>query len=186
MKTIRPINAGYFIIYGLTLIAFADLVYTAISYSVGADSFSTMFSYWSLLIFIAAVAYAQHYVRARIVISPQSVRIVQPTYIMPKPNEKRVNFIFRQDQLDNVLIDSKFDPRQIEKYGYAKELGLKNRDKSPNTDKLKLFALNEVAFITKDGKDYRLNAGSYTKKQLSEIVNLIKQYSNVDPTGTLA
>ncbi|MEG2858828.1 MAG: hypothetical protein RSA12_02905 [Clostridia bacterium] len=187
MKTFRPYNAGYLIIYILTLISFADVSYTIITYDPNAaQSLMNSFALWSFLILIAAVVFANHYFKTRVTVGSDYLHIVRPVYVQPKPGEKRVNFLFRQDTLDNVIMETRLQLPLLEKYGYIEDLGFKSQDKGGATQKNKLFPLHEVAFVLGDGTNYRLNAAVYSKKQLASLISLIKEKTGIAPTGSLA
>ncbi|MEF9974831.1 MAG: hypothetical protein RR893_12990, partial [Clostridia bacterium] len=95
-------------------------------------------------------------------------------------------FLFRQDTLDNVIMETRLQLPLLEKYGYIEDLGFKSQDKGGATQKNKLFPLHEVAFVLGDGTNYRLNAAIYSKKQLASLISLIKEKTGIAPTGSLA
>lgn len=186
MKKFRPYNAGFIFLYALSFAALVDVVYTLIAMRTKPDSFASSFALWSFLIFIGAFFFVRQYVQTRVEVGSSHVHIVRMALIAPKPGAKRVNFLFRQGNQDNILINLKFPIDQLEKYAYVEEFGLKNQDKSGASPKNKLFPLHEVSFILKDGKDYRLNLAIYSRKQRREMIGLIQERSGIAPTGKLA
>lgn len=186
MKRFRPLNAGYIVLYSLTLITAADVVYSFISSRINPNSFASSFMLWSALIFVAAIFYSKHYFSAKIEIGERQIHIVRPVYVKPAPGAKRANFLFRQGDLDNVLVERRIEIADIEKYGYIEAFDYKPEDKSGATTKNKLFPLHEVAFVLNDGSHYNFNAAVYGKKKLAEIVRLLEQRTGKPPEGELA
>lgn len=187
MKKYRPYRAGFIVIYVLGLLCTVDAVYTLISQLRGTqDSYTSSFALFSYLIFLLAFFYVKMYVSARVEIDDKVLRVVCPIYIKPAPGAKRASFIYRQGETDMVLMNKRFLLSELEQYGYIEDLKIAQLDKSAAGPKNKLFPVHEVAFVLKDGTKVHLNAGYYSKKQLSGMVEQIRAITGIEPSGSFA
>lgn len=187
MKKFRPYKAGFIVLYILGALCLSDAIYSAISQITGtANEYMQSFSMFSYLIALLAVFYVKMYAGTKIVIDDKTMQIVFPVYIKPAEGAKRASFIYRQGENDLKIVNKKFKLEDIEKFGYAEDLGYKNLDNSGATADNALFAVHEVALVMKDGKRYHVNAGHYSVKQMKEIVEMIEKGSGVRAEGKLS
>ncbi|MBR1820420.1 MAG: hypothetical protein IJ769_02225 [Clostridia bacterium] len=186
MKRFRPHCAGFIVLYALTFLSFADVVYTLYRQAKGiTDDYMANFSIFSYFVFALAMGYVWMYARSQVLIDDERVRIAFPANIRPKQGEKRTIFVFRQGDTDIKFIDKTIRLDAITRYGYVEDLGYERIDASQVGEKNKLFPVHEVAFITNENKRYHMNAGIYSPKQLKAIFELIQQRSGVAPEGKL-
>ena len=189
MKKFRPYNAGYLLLYGLTLICIIEAVRSLSGLQVGGaagTATSNPFMIWSLLLCVFAVIYVKQYIPTVVEINGNQMRIVRPVLVIPKPGAQRANFIMRQGDKDGKLIEHRFDLSQVRKYGYVEDLGMKPEDQSGASATTKLFPVHEVAFVLEDEKNYRLNTPIYSQKQREEIFVRVQEITKIAPTGALA
>ena len=190
MKKFRPINAGYIVVYVVVGFCVLESIWTLYNYFTRIDtqqnSMMEYFFIWTLFLLPLAIIYVNRYRQSVVEISPTRMRIVRPALVTPKPGEKRVSFVFRQGENDNILISRSFNLDQLEKYGYIEEFGLRPEDKSGAKEDAKLFPVHEVAFIMKDGRNCRMNAAIYKPKQLQGIFSAVREATGIEPTGKLS
>ncbi len=191
MKKYRPLNAGYILTYVVVIAVLLQGIWTIVSMILrqGAEtqnSVTGMLDMWTLILVPFAVIYGNHYRQTVVEISPTAMRIVRPALIYPKPGEKRASFVFRQGASDNVLIRRSFDLKQLAKYGYAEDFGMRPEDKTGAKPDARLFPVHEVAFIMQDGRNCRMNAAIYKPAQLREMFSAIREATGIEPTGKLA
>ena len=187
MKRFRPHCAGFIVLYALTFLSFADVVYTLYRQAKGiTDDYMANFSIFSYFVFALAMGYVWMYARSQVLIDDERVRIAFPANIRPKQGEKRTIFVFRQGDTDIKFIDKTIRLDAITRYGYVEDLGYERIDASQVGEKNKLFPVHEVAFITNENKRYHMNAGIYSEKQRREMFRLIRDGSGVEPEGALA
>ena len=187
MKKYRPYCSGFIVLYILVALSLSDTIYTIVGQITGnMNEYMRSFSMFSYLISAMALAYAYMYVRIHVAIDDKNIRIAYAAYIQPAEGAKRAMFIYRQGSLDLKLIDKTFPLASIERYGYAEDLGFSRVDKSSANEKSPLFPVNEVCFLTSDGKRYHMNAAIYKKKQLQGMFNQIREATGIEPEGTLA
>lgn len=186
MKRFRPHCAGYIVLYTLTLLSFADVVYTIIRQVRGTNNDMVgSFSFFSYIILALALAYTWHYIRAQVCIDGSRMRVAFPANVRPKQGEARAFFVFRQGDLDIRFIDKTIDLKLVTRYGYVEDLGYEPIDRTPGGQKNKLFPVHEVAFITSENKRYHMNAGAYSDKQKKAIFTEIQRITGIAPEGTL-
>lgn len=187
MKRYRPYAPGYIVLYVLTLLSAADVVYSVIRQARGVENdYMASFSLFSYLILAMALCYTWQYVRTQVCIDGTRMRVAFPANIRPKDGQSRAMFIFRQGDLDLKFIDKTIDLKRVTRYGYVEDLGYEPLDQSRGGEKSKLFPVREVAFITDENKRYHMNAGVYSPKQRNEIFAQVRQISGVAPEGKLA
>lgn len=187
MKRYRPYCAGFIVLYVLTLLTFADVVYTLVRQASGIkNDYIASFSLFTYLIFAMACCYTWQYIRAQVVIDGDKMRVAFPANIRPRQGEARAMFIYRQGDLDLKFIDKTINLKQVTQYGYVEDLGYEPLDQSRGGEKSKLFPVHEVAFITSDNKRYHMNAGYYNDKQKKEIFTQVRDITGLEPTGKLA
>lgn len=188
MKKFRPLNAGYILVYVVVLGCCVESAWTLFTYfrTGGQDSYSSMFFFWTLLLLPVAIIYGARFLQTVVEISPTHMRIVRPVLITPKPGAQRASFIFRQGENDNVLMKRTFEIKQLAKYGYVEDFGLRPEDKSGAKENAKMFPVHEVAFVMQDGRNCRMNAALYSPKKRREIFTLLQKTSGIEPTGKLA
>ena len=191
MKKYRPFNAGYILVYVVVIAVIVQGIWTLISIMLrqGAqtqNAVTGMLDMWTLILVPFAVIYGNHYRQTVVELSTTAMRIVRPALVYPKAGEKRASFVFRQGNSDNVLIRRKFELKQLAKYGYAEEFGLRPEDKSGAKTDARLFPVHEVAFIMQDGRNCRMNAAIYKPAQLREMFTTIREATGIEPTGKLA
>ncbi len=187
MKRYRPYCAGYIVLYVLTLLSFADVVYTIISQVRGtANQYMANFSFFSYLVLILALCYTWQYVRAQVCFDGNKMRIAFPANVRPREGQGRAMFLFRQGDLDLKFIDKTFNLQTLTRYAYVEDLGYEPIDRSKGGEKNKLFPVHEVAFITSENKRYHMNAGIYSPKQRREIFEQVRSVSGLAPEGKLA
>lgn len=187
MKKYRPYCSGFIVLYILVALSLSDSIYTIVGQITGnMNEYMRSFSMFSYLISAMALAYAYMYVRIHVAIDDKNIRIAYAAYIQPAEGAKRAIFIYRQGSLDLKLIDKTFPLASIERYGYAEDLGFSRVDKSSANEKSPLFPVNEVCFLTSDGKRYHMNAAIYKKKQLQGMFNQIRESTGIEPEGILA
>ena len=187
MKRFRPHNSGFIVMYALAALSVADTGYTLYGQITGnINQYMSTFSFFSYLITAMALCYVYMFSRAQVCVDEKSLRSAFLAYIQPPEGGSRAMIVFRQGSLDLKLIDKTFPIQSIERYGYVDDFKLSRVDRSGATEKSPLLPVKEVCFLTKDGKRYHMNAGVYGKKQLREMFTLIRQYSGVEPEGSLA
>jgi len=187
MKKYRPYCSGFIVLYILVALSLSDTIYTIVGQITGnMNEYMRSFSMFSYVISAMALAYAYMYVRIHVAIDDKNIRIAYAAYIQPAEGAKRAMFISRQGSLDLKLIDKTFPLASIERYGYAEDLGFSRVDKSSANEKSPLFPVNEVCFLTSDGKRYHMNAAIYKKKQLQGMINQIREATGIEPEGILA
>lgn len=187
MKRYRPHSPGFIVLYVLTLLSFADVVYTIVRQVKGINNdLMGSFSFFSYLVFAMACCYVWQYARAQVVIDGTKMRVAFPANMRPRQGQPRAMIIYRQGDLDLKFIDKTIDLKQVTRYGYAKELGYEPLDQSQGGEKSKLFPVREVAFITSDNKRYHMNAGIYSAQQNKEIFTQVRDITGVEPEGSLA
>ena len=143
------------------------------------------FSFFSYIIFALALCYCWMYVRAQVAIDGKTLRMAWPANVRPRDGQARAMIIYRQGPNDLRLIDKTFPLKNIERYGYVKDLGFSRVDQTGADEKSPLFPVKEVCFLTSDGKRYHMNAAIFTKKQQKAIFNDIKNATGVAPEGSL-
>lgn len=192
MKKFRPHNAGYILIYVLVTLVVLDSIRSLImlfansNAQTAQNSMASTFFLWTLILLPFALIYVNHYLKSVVELSQTHLRIVRPALIVPKPGAKRASIVFRQGEMDNVLIQRSFELSRLAKYGYIEEFGLRSEDKSGAKQNAKLFPVHEVAFIMEDGKNCRMNAAIYNRKQLKELFTALRDATGIEPTGKLA
>ena len=186
MKRYRPYAPGFIVLYVLTLLSFADVVYTTIRQIRGVNDYMSGFSLFSYLVFALACCYTWQYARAVVAFDGNKMRVAFPANIRPKEGQPRAMIVYRQGDLDLKFVDKTIDLKRVTSYGYVEDMGYKPLDGSPNGGKSKLFPVHEVAFITDENKRYHMNAGIYSEKQRHEIFTHVRLISGVEPTGKLA
>jgi len=187
MKRFRPHTAGFIVLYVLTLLSFADVVYTTYRQIRGINNdYMASFSFFSYFVFAMALCYVWQYARAKVVISGSKMRVAFPVNMRPKQGQPRAMIIFRQGDLDLKFIDKTIDLKLVTRYGYAKDLGYESLDQSRGGEKSKLFPVREVAFITSENKRYHMNAGIYSPKQRRDIFAEVRRQTGLEPEGALA
>lgn len=187
MKRYRPHSPGFIVLYVLTLLSLADVVYTTIRQVRGLNNdLMGGFSFFSYLVFAMACCYTWQYARAQVVIDGTKMRVAFPANIRPREGQPRAMIIFRQGDLDLKFIDKTIDLKLVTRYGYVEDLGYERLDQSQSGEKSKLFPVHEVAFITSENKRYHMNAGFYSDKQKKEIFTQVRDISGVEPEGKLA
>ena len=187
MKTYRPHNIGYIVLYALVALSVGDAAYTMLSQAMGrANAVTQNFSMFSYLIAVLAVMYVRVYVPSRVSIGDGNIRIVFPASIKPAPDAKRAFFVYRQGELDTKLIDKTFALGTVERYGYVDDFKLSRVDQSGANEKTPLLPVKEVCFLTSEGKRYHMNAAVYNKKQLREMFTQIRDITGIEPEGSLA
>ena len=191
MKKYRPLNAGYILVYVVVIAVIVQGIWTLIAMMLrqGAEAQNSLYGMldmWTLILVPFAVIYGNHYRQTVVELSPTAMRIMRPAVVYPKQSEKRASFVFRQGGSDNVLIRRKFELKQLAKYGYAEEFGLRPEDKSGAKTDARLFPVHEVAFIMQDGRNCRMNAAIYKPAQLREMFTAIREATGIEPTGKLA
>ena len=187
MKCYRPYKAGFIVLYVLSLLSLADVVYTIIRQAMGIrNDYMASFSFFSYLVFAMACCYTWQYARAKVVIDGHKMRMAFPVNMRPKQGEARAMIIFRQGDLDLKFIDKTIDLKLVTRYGYAKDLGYEPLDQSRGGEDSKLFPVREVAFITSENKRYHMNAGFYSDKQNREIFTQVRDITGIEPEGSLA
>lgn len=187
MKRYRPYCSGYIVLYVLTLLSLADVVYTVIRQARGAaNDYFASFSLFSYLIFFMALCYTWQYIRAQVCFDGDKMRVAFPANVRPRQGEGRAFFIYRQGDLDLRFIDKTIDLKRVTRYGYVDDLGYEPIDRSQGGDKSKLFPVREVAFITDENKRYHMNAGIYSPKQRREIFARVREATGIAPEGRLA
>lgn len=186
MKTYRPYCPGYIALYVLICISLADTAYTVYGQVTGTlNPYMSSFSMFSYLVAAMAICYGSLYIRAKVCMDEQNLRIAFPATIQPPEGSKRAMIIFRSGSTDLKLIDKTFAFNKIERYGYVEDLGFSRVDKSNGGEKT-FFPVHEVCFLTSDGKRYHMNAAIYSKKQRKAIFDDIRERSGVAPEGALA
>ena len=150
------------------------------------SEYMSSFTFFSYLIALLAVLYVKMYISTRIEIDATTFHFVCPFYVKPADGAKRAMFIYRQGANDVKLVNKKFALADIIKYGYIEDLGYNALDQSGAGQNNKLFPVHEMALVMKDGKRYHVNAGYYSKKQLTAIVGQIVEATKIYPTGALA
>jgi len=187
MKKFRPYKSGFIVLYVLAFLCVGDAVYSIVRQLTGtANEMMQSMGMFSYLIAILALFYVKIYATTRIAIDDKTMHIVFPVNIKPEPGAKRASFIYRQGENDLKTVNKKFNLADIEKFGYAEDLGYKKLDNSGANENSPLFPVHEVALVMKDGKRYHVNAGHYSVNQLKEIVALIEKGSGVKAEGKLA
>ncbi len=187
MKRFRPYCAGYIVLYGLTLLSFADVVYTIVTSARGtANPYMANFSFFSYFVLFLALCYTWQYVRAQVCFSGDKMRVAFPANMRPKEGQGRAMIIYRQGDLDLKFIDKTINLKLVTRYGYVEDLGYEPLDKSRGGEKSKLFPVHEVAIITSENKRYHMNAGIYSKKQRHEIFTRMREITGIEPEGKLA
>ena len=187
MKKYRPYKAGFIVMYVLGVLCVGSAVRDLIQQINGTlNEYMQSFSLFSYLIAILAVMYVYMYISTRIEIDGKTFHFVCPFFIKPAEGAKRAMFIFRQGGNDFKLVNKRFALADLMKYGYIEDLGYKTLDQSGAGEKNKLFPVHEMALVMKDGKRYHVNAGYYSKKQLTAIVGQIVDATGIYPTGALA
>ena len=187
MKKYRPYSSGFIVLYVLVAISVVDSVYTLVGQLTGTlNEYMASFSVFSYLITAMALSYAYIYTRVKVCIDDKNIQIAYVAYIQPAEGAKRAMFIYRQGSLDMKLIDKTFPLNTIERYGYAEDLGFSRVDKSSANEKSPLFPVNEVCFLTTDGKRYHMNAACYKPKQLKDMFTVLQERTGVAPEGILA
>ena len=186
MKRFRPHCAGYIVLYVLTLLSLADVIYSLTRrQSAGGVDMMGSFGLFSVLIFAVAVCYSWNYARSQVSVNGDALRIAYPTYIKPKQGQARASVLFRQGDMDLKFIDKTLSLSSIVRYGYVEDLGYQRLDAGQSGEKNKLFPVHEVALITGDNKRYHMNAAIFSEKQRREIFSLIREGSGVEPEGKL-
>ena len=186
MKRFRPYCAGYIVLYVLSLLSLADVVYTLYCQVKGVQQSALKFSFFAYIVFAFAMCYLWMYGRSQVAIDGQRVRVAFPINRRPRDGESRPMFIFRQGETDTRFVDKTFRLDAITRYGYVEDLGYERIDEGGAGENNKLFPVHEVAFITRDNKRYHMNAGIYSEKQRKEIFARIRDISGVAPEGSLA
>lgn len=187
MKRYRPYAPGYIVLYGLTLLCLADVIFTIVRQSRGVENdIMASFSFFSYLIFGLACFYTWNYVRAQVVIDGHRMRVAFPANVRPKQGEPRAMILYRQGDLDLKFIDKTIDLKLVTRYGYVEDLGYDPIDQTRGGEKNKLFPVHEVAFITSENKRYHMNAGIYSAKQNREIFTQVRDITGIEPEGKLA
>ena len=187
MKRYRPHTPGFIVLYVLTLLSLADVVYTIVRTAKGINNdLMGSFSFFSYLVFAMACCYVWQYARAQVVIDGTKMRVAFPANMRPKQGQPRAMIIYRQGDLDLKFIDKTIDLKQVTRYGYVEDLGYEPLDQSLGGEKSKLFPVHEVAFITSENKRYHMNAGIYSASQNKEIFTQVRDISGVEPEGKLA
>ena len=186
-KTYRPYKAGFIVLYVLGVLCVGDAVWDLIKQITGTQNeYMQSFAFFSYLIALLAVLYVKMYISTRIEIDATTFHFVCPFYVRPAEGTKRAMFIYRQGANDVKLVNKKFALADIIKYGYIEDLGYNALDQSGAGPNNKLFPVHEMALVMKDGKRYHVNAGYYSKKQLTAIVEQIVDATKIYPTGALA
>ena len=186
MKRFRPHCAGFIVLYVLTFLSFADVVYTIYRQTKGmTDDLMASFSLFSYFVFAMALGYVWMYGRSQVMFDGQRVRIASPMNIRPKQGENRSMFLFRQGDTDVRFVDKTIRLDTITRYGFVEDLGYERIDASGAGEKNRLFPVHEVAIITNENKRYHMNAGIYSAKQQKAIFELIRQGSGIEPEGKL-
>ena len=187
MKKYFPYKAGFIVMYALGLLCIGSAVRDLIQQINGTlNEYMQSFSLFSYMIAILAVLYVKMYISTRVEIDDKTFHFVCPFFIKPAEGEKRAMFIFRQGANDFKLVNKRFALADLAKYGYIEDLGYKTLDQSGAGKNNKLFPVHEMALVLKDGKRYHVNAGYYSKKQLTGIVGQIVKTTGIYPTGALA
>ena len=187
MKKFRPYKAGFIVLYALSLLCIGDAAYSIITQAMGtANEYLMGFSWFSYLIAALAIVYVRMYAVTRVEIDDRMMHLVYPVYIRPQPGAKRAMFIFRQGDTDLKMVDKRFQLADLEKFGYIEDLGYAQLDKSNAGPNNKLFPVHEVALVMKDGKRYHMNAGSYSPKQLTGMLEKIHAVTGLTAEGKLA
>ena len=187
MKTYRPYCSGFIVLYVLVLISFVDAGWSLYGQITGtANQFIASFSFFSYLIAVMGACYSWVYVRAKVCIDDKNIRIAFPANVKAPDPSKRAMIIYRQGPNDLRLIDKTFPLKNIERYGYVKDLGFSRVDKTGASEKSPFFPVHEVCFLTSENKRYHMNAAIYSEKQRKEIFNTIRQATGIAPEGKLA
>ena len=186
MKTYRPYCAGFILLYALICLSLVDAGYSMYCQITGSGNpFMQSFSFFSYLIAAMGLCYGWLYVRAKVVIDDKRLRIAFPANIRPADASKRAMIIYRQGPNDLKLIDKTIALDNIERYGYVEDLGYSRVDQTGASPKSPFFPVQEVCFLTKDGKRYHMNAAFYSKKQQKAIFNGIADATGIKPEGSL-
>ena len=187
MKRYRPYAPGFIVLYVLTLISAADVVYSIIRQARGTQNdYMASFTFFSYFILAMALCYTWQYIRAKVVIDGNKMRVAFPVNIRPKAGEPRAMFIYRQGDLDLKFVDKIINLKLVTRYAYVEDLGYEPLDKSRGGDKSKLFPVHEVAFITSENKRYHMNAGIYSARQRRAIFTQVREITGLEPEGKLA
>ena len=187
MKRYRPYAPGYIVLYGLTLLSLADVIFTIVRQSRGVENdIMASFSFFSYLIFAMACFYTWNYARAQVAIDGHRMRAAFPANVRPKQGEPRAMILYRQGDLDLKFIDKTIDLKLVTRYGYVEDLGYDPIDQTRSGEKNKLFPVHEVAFITSENKRYHMNAGIYSARQNREIFTQVRDITGIEPEGKLA
>ena len=187
MKKYRPYKAGFIVLYVLVLMCVGDAVYTLISSLLGtANSYITSIAWFSYLIAILGILYISMYAATKVEIDDKTMHLVYPVYIRPQPGAKRAMFIFRQGDTDIKKVDKRFQLADLARYGYIEDLKYAQLDQSNAGPNNKLFPVHEIALVMNDGKRYHMNAGFYSAKQLTGMVEQIHAATGLLPEGKLA
>ena len=187
MKRYRPYAPGFIVLYVLTFLSLADVVYTTVRQIKGINNdLMGSFSFFSYLVFAMACCYVWQYARAQVVIDGTKMRVAFPVNMRPREGQPRAMIIYRQGDLDLKFIDKTFDLKLVTRYGYVEDLGYDRLDQSQGGEKSKLFPVREVAFITSENKRYHMNAGIYSDRQKKEIFTQVRDITGIEPEGKLA
>ena len=186
MKRFRPYCAGYLVLYALSLLSFADVVYTTIRQIKGMNNdMMSSFSLFSYFVFFMAMCYVWQYARTQVCFNGDKMRVAFPANIRPKQGQPRAMIIYRQGDLDLKFIDKTIDLKLVTLYGYVEDLGYDPIDQTRGGEKNKLFPVKEVAFITSENKRYHMNAGIYSASQQKEIFTRVRDITGIEPQGKL-
>ena len=187
MKKFHPYKAGFIVLYALGLLCIVQSAYEIITQMRGtANPYMANFTFFGILIAILAFIYIRMYAVTRVEIDGKYMRVVYPVYIKPRTGEKRAFFLFRQGETDLKLVNKRFPLAELEKFGYIEDLNYAQLDQSSAGQNNKLFPVHEIALVMKDGKRYHMNGGSYSPKQLAEMIGQIHAATNLIPEGKLA
>ena len=187
MKKYRPYCAGFIVLYVLAALCLGDVVWQIITQVNGTQNeMMASMGMFTYLLAILAVLYVKMYASARIEISNETMKIVNPVYIKPQPGAKRAMFIYRQGDTDMKLMNKTFKLADLEKYGWIEDLNYARLDASGVGEKNKLFPVHEIALVMKDGKRYHMNGAFYSEKQLRGMMSQIKEVTGIAPSGKLA
>lgn len=182
MKRFRPYCGGFILVYVLSAAAVADAIYTLIAQFTGTlNEFMSSFTFFTYIIAILCIPFVRMYATTKVVTDGVTFSYASPFSIRPAKDAKRASFLFRQGELDLHQVKKHFNLADVEQYGYIENMGFASLDQTGAKPDSKLFPVHEMAFVMKNGKRYHWNAAHYSKKQLEQIMELIKTGTGKSP-----